>query len=177
MLKNNILLILFFCALPHMVLATEPLIVDRFDEGLLAWEVKKFSGETIYAVQIDGNGNSVLSARSKASASGLLKHIEFDPEKYPVLTWRWKIARTLSKGDARSKQGDDYAARIYVIFPHWIKPLSRTINYIWANRLPVEEAVSSPYLSRDMMLAVESGDNKAGQWVSEERNLVADFRR
>jgi hypothetical protein len=160
-----------------MVLATEPLIVDRFDEGLLAWEVKKFSGETIYAVQIDGNGNSVLSARSKASASGLLKHIEFDPEKYPVLTWRWKIARTLSKGDARSKQGDDYAARIYVIFPHWIKPLSRTINYIWANRLPVEEAVSSPYLSRDMMLAVESGDNKAGQWVSEERNLVADFRR
>lgn len=177
MFRKNIFFILFFFALPQMILAAEPLIIDRFEDGLQAWEVKRFSGETIYAVQIDKNGNSVLSARSQASASGLLKHITFDPVDYPVLTWRWKIARTLSKGDARSKQGDDYAARIYVIFPHWIKPLTRTINYIWANQLPVNKAVVNPYFSRAMMLAVESGDGNVGLWMKEERNLVEDYRR
>lgn len=156
---------------------SEPLVVDSFEHDLNPWEVQTFKGETTYRIIDDMDGNSVLFAESHASASGLIKRIKINPESYSVLKWRWKIEGVLDKGDARTKEGDDYAARVYVIFPHWIKPLTRTINYIWANQLPVGKAVANPYFSRAMMLAVESGGGKAGQWVSEERNIINDYRR
>ena len=169
-------LLLFGGALPLPAQGAEPLVVDRFEGDLSAWEQLKFDGVTDYRLVAE-EGNQVLQAESRNSASGLLKPLEFDPAQYPRLRWRWKIAQTLSQGDARSKSGDDYAARIYVIFPHWIKPLTRTINYIWANRLPQGSAVPNTYYKRAMMLAVESGDQAAGSWRTEERNLVDDYRR
>ena len=54
---------------------------------------------------------------------------------------------------------------------------TRALNYIWANRLPRGEAVPNAYTSNACMIALESGNQKAGQWVEEERNIVEDFRR
>jgi hypothetical protein len=175
-LRKAGLVFLLWVALPLSLQATEPLVVDRFEGDLSAWERLEFDGVTEYRLVID-QANRVLRADSRDSASGLVKRLEFDPNQYPRLRWRWKIAQTLAQGDARSKSGDDYAARIYVIFPHWLKPLTRTINYIWANRLPQGSAVPSAYYQRSMMLAVESGDQDAGSWRTEERNLVDDYRR
>ena len=153
------------------------LVVDRFEGDLSAWKVQVFAGGTDYRLVTDEEGGQVLAAHSRGSASGLVKELKFDLAQYPVLSWRWKIERTLSRGDARTKAGDDYAARIYVIFPHWIKPLTRSINYIWSNRLPQGAAVPNAYFSRAMMLALESGDEKAGQWIVERRNLLEDYRQ
>ena len=83
----------------------------------------------------------------------------------------------LDKGDVRAKKTDDYPARVYVIFPHWFPPKTRSINYIWANRLPVGEAVPNAYYAKAIMLAVQSGAENAGKWVTEERNVLEDFRR
>ncbi len=157
--------------------AAESLVIDTFDNGLTGWDIQEFAGKTDYSIVHDDQGNAVLQAVSRGSASGLIKKIEFDARDYPLLRWRWKVTNVLASGDARNKKGDDYAARIYVIFPHWIKPLSRTINYIWANKLPLGEAIPNSYFSRAMMVAVESGEENSGKWISEERNIVADYRR
>ncbi len=53
----------------------------------------------------------------------------------------------------------------------------RAINYVWANKLPQGASAPSPYTSNAMIVAVDSGDGKAGQWVSEERNIVEDYRK
>lgn len=170
-------MVFLFCVVfPLSPQAAEPLVVDHFEGDLSAWERLEFNGVTDYRLVAEQE-SQVLSADSRNSASGLVQRLEFDPQQYPRLRWRWKIEQTLAQGDARSKSGDDYAARIYVIFPHWIKPLTRTINYIWANRLPQGSAVPNPYYRRAMMLAVESGDQAAGSWRDEERNLVDDYRR
>ena len=52
----------------------------------------------------------------------------------------------------------------------------KALNYIWANRLPKGEHVPNPFASDAKMLAVESGNGKAGQWMFEERDLLADYR-
>ena len=163
--------------LPTWSVASRTLVIERFDGDLSDWQVEEFSGRTEYTLVSDEQGDRVLAAHSRGTASGLVKRISFDPRELPRLSWRWKIAATLPAGDARSREGDDYAARVYVIFPHWIKPLTRSINYIWANRLPRGSALPNTYYSRAMMLAVESGDARAGRWIREERNLVADYRR
>lgn len=146
------------------------------ESGLAGWSKKSFKGETEYRI-VEDAGQKVLQANSQGTASGLVFETEYDPKEYPVLSWRWKVANTLVKGDSRTKAGDDYAARIYVVFPHWFFPKTRTLNYIWANQLPKGSSQISPFASNDMMIAEESGSDKVGQWVSVRRNIVEDYRR
>jgi hypothetical protein len=153
------------------------LVIDDFERGLSPeWTVKSFKGETVYQVVSD-NGSRVLQGNSRAAASGLVRKLDLDPRAYPVLSWRWKVAGTIPQGNEQTKAGDDYAARVYVIFPHWFFPKTRTLNYIWANHLPKGEFLPNAFTSNALMVAVESGPEKAGQWLTERRNLVEDYRR
>jgi len=153
------------------------LTVADFEQGLPeGTEEKEFEGQTRYRV-IDLGEGKVLNARAEGSASGLVFPQRFDPVEWPWLEWRWKIDGVVQKGDARTKAGDDYAARVYVIFPHWLPIKTRSINYIWANRLPPDSALPNTYTGNAMMLALRSGGADSGQWVVERRNLVEDFRR
>lgn len=153
------------------------LLIDDFEGGLgPQWTVKSFQGETAYRV-IDTDGNRVLQADSHAAASGLVRKIDLDPHAYPILTWRWKVSGTIPQGDERTKSGDDYAARVYVIFPHWFFPKTRTLNYIWANHLPEGAFLPNAYTGNAVMIAVRSGPRQAGAWLAERRDIVADYRR
>ena len=86
------------------------------------------------------------------------------------------MENTLVKGDASKKAGDDYPARIYVVFPHWFFPKTRSINYIWANKLPQGTMVPNPFTANAVMIAVETGDDHVGTWMLESRNVQADYR-
>ncbi len=150
--------------------------IDDFEKGLRpVWQVKEFKGRTDYRVVREATGN-VLQAESHGVASALILKQQIDLQKFPVLSWRWKVQNVLAKGDARSKAGDDYAARVYVIFPHWFFPKTRAINYIWANKLPPGTVVPNSFTSRAIMIALESGDEHAGKWMIESRNVYADYR-
>jgi hypothetical protein len=152
-------------------------VIDDFEQGLApGWEEKSFSGQTRYRVVADGD-NQVLEAAAAGTASGLMYPIDYVLADYPVLSWRWRVNRVLDRGNALTKDGDDYPARVYVVFPHWFWPRTRSINYIWANRLPRETVLPNPYTSNAMMVAVEGGPNKVGQWVVERRNVLEDYRR
>jgi hypothetical protein len=144
-------------------------------EGLAGWKPKIFKGSTEYLIQQE-NGRTVVKAVSHAAASGMVRKIHFEPSTYRYMRWSWKIAHTVKGGDEKSKAGDDYAARVYVIFPGQYFWQMKAINYIWANRLPMGEYVPNPFASAAKMLAVECGNGKAGQWVFEERDLLADYR-
>lgn len=150
-------------------------IVD-FENGLPPdTEERRFAGQTQYRI-VELDGGRVLSATAEGDASGLIFPTRFDPAEWPWLEWRWKVDGIVRSGDARYKHGDDYAARVYVIFPHWLPLRTRSINYIWANRLPREAAQANTYTANAMMFALQSGDGKSGEWVAERRNLVEDYR-
>lgn len=152
-------------------------VLDNYQNGLApGWRNKSFAGQTIYTTGSDGS-QYFIKATSTAAASGLFYKITYDPKEQPVLRWSWKIERTLAKGDARTKAGDDYAARIYVVFPSLLFWKTRVLNYIWANKLPSGEALPSAFTDNSVMIAVESGNNRAGQWLSEERNIYEDFKK
>lgn len=156
--------------------AAAELKLGNFSAGdLTGWEVKEFKGRTSYDLVADG-GRTVLRAQADGTASGLIKEIKVDPRQYPLLRWSWKVEGVLAKGDAHVKAGDDYAARVYVVFPSLIFWRTRAINYIWANKLPQGQFIANPFTGNAMMVAVRSGPSQAGQWLSEERNLVADYK-
>jgi len=167
------LFIIFFFSLK--VFAAE-ILLDNYQGGLSPkWEKKSFKGETLYEVTQEDT-LSCIKATSHSSASGLYYKINYDTKKYPILTWRWKVDHVLSNGNALKKEGDDYAARIYVVFPSILFWKTKAINYIWANKLPRGTAVANPYSSNSIMIAVESGESKTGRWIDERRNVFEDFR-
>ena len=153
------------------------ILLDDYQKGLSPkWEEKSFQGKTRYEVARE-DGHQCIRATSQAAASGLFYEIRYDPKAYPILKWRWKADHILRKGDALKKAGDDYVARVYVVFPSLAFWKTRAINYIWANKLPKGKAVPNPFTANAIMVAVESGPSLTGQWVEEARNIFEDYRK
>lgn len=167
--------------LPGILFAGETLpgqiTVAAFSKGdLSGWSKKIFKGETEYTI-IQVDGRKALRAVSKNAASGLVRKIEKNPAEYPILRWSWKIEHTLKREDGTKKSGDDFAARVYVVFPQVLFWKTRAINYVWSAKLPKGTAIPNAYTANAVMVAVESGDGKAGTWVNEERNIFEDYTR
>ena len=96
-----------------------------------------------------------------------------------------------------SKSGDDYAARIYVVFHYELEDLPEdeqssvkwyrffhgelpplaTLNYIWGNKTSIGSIVSSPYTSRVKMVILKNKDSESQQWHVEERNIYEDYKK
>nr|MBF0223565.1 DUF3047 domain-containing protein [Desulfobulbaceae bacterium] len=153
------------------------IVIDDFESGIsVNWQEKTFNGQTQYSLVEKDNQTSIM-AESKNSASGLFYKINYAPNDYPLLEWSWQIETTVQSGDARHKKGDDYAARIYVVFPNLFFWRTKALNYIWANKLPVGEFCANAYTSNNVMIAVQSGNQKAGQWLTEQRNIIDDYQQ
>ncbi|BDV42486.1 hypothetical protein GURASL_14090 [Geotalea uraniireducens] len=153
--------------------------IGRFSAGdLTGWEEQTFRGKqkTAYALVPDGN-RSVVRATSVRAASGLLKKVDIEAKEVPILRWSWKVGAIIRNGNARTKAGDDYPARIYVVFPRTFFWRTKAISYIWANHLPKGSSTPNAYTANVMMVAVESGSALVGKWVTEQRNVYEDYVR
>jgi len=153
------------------------ILIDDFAHGIKTdWVTKSFKGNTEYT-WIKSDGRPYIKATSNNAASGLIYKIDYDPQKYPYITWNWKADKIIASGDATKKSGDDYSARIYIAFPSFFFWNSKLINYIWANKLPQNQVIPSPFTSDSIMVSVESGPANTGKWITETRNIYEDYIR
>lgn len=150
---------------------------------------------THYTLVNDG-GTTVLRAESAAAASGLIHPVRVNPVEHPILRWRWKISTILKTSDIRLKKGDDYPARLYVMFDYPLEKLSfaermklrmaralhdsnlptATLCYLWDGKAPAGTMVASSYTDRVRLVVVESGASRVNQWLAIERDVAADFK-
>ncbi|MDX1457777.1 MAG: DUF3047 domain-containing protein [Marinobacter sp.] len=164
-------------------------------EGWEPLEFPKIDRHSRYRL-VEDNGDQVVEATTDNSASGLIARVSVEPGESLLLRWRWKVSNVFEQGDARKKSGDDYPARIYVAFRFepedagfFERAKRKTVevvfgeelpgnalNYIWANRLPEGRIVANPFTDTTMMVAVNSGPQKVGEWVTVERDIVADYK-
>ena len=147
-------------------------------------------GKTVLRVESVKSAGSIgipltSSRRSRVAAGG-----------NELLEWRWKVNRILEKADLNAKQGDDYAARVYVFFDVPLASLSfaerskitvarmvagtevptAALCYVWDNKHPVGHTAWSPYTKRVRKIVLQSGTAQVGRWMSEARDVAADFR-
>lgn len=203
--KLNYTLFICLLMLSSLPVAAEKqkMIVGDFSQQSSAipesWDTLTFGSieeHTSYTL-VDDDNIKVIKAQSNESASGLTKKISFNPKEYPYLSWRWKVNKAIPGTDVTSKSGDDYAARIYVMFKYnledlpedeqsrisWYKffngklPPLATLNYIWANKMPLGRIVPSPYTDRVKMVILKNKDSELQQWHVEERNIYEDYKK
>lgn len=118
-----------------------------------------------------------LRADSTDSASGLLHEVRVDAPTSARLAWSWRIAEPLDNPRERTRSGDDYAARVLVIFETSSLPLrTRAVNYVWAAHEAPGSIYPGPYGGRVGVVVVRSGGADAGTWQEEERDVLADYR-
>jgi Protein of unknown function (DUF3047) len=145
---------------------------------------------------VTDGGVTVLRVKSVHAAGGAIHALDADAPAAASLAWRWKIDRVVGKGDLARRDGDDFAARVYVFFGVPLEALSfgdrfrillarliygqqlptAGICYVWDNRHPAGTSAWNPYTDRIRMVVVETGSARAGQWTEVRRDLDADFR-
>jgi len=135
------------------------------------------SRHTRYEVVQEGAG-AVLRATSEKSASVLWHKLDTRPLGAGRISWRWRVQTSLSQNvHERDKRGDDYAARLFVLFDSSrLSPATQAICYVWAAHEAVGATYRSPYARGVAMIVVESGDERAGEWLAEGRDFEADYR-
>lgn len=157
---------------------SEHVDIARFSQGdLSGWQEKVFAGETFYALR-EESGRTVLHADSNATASGLYRVVSIDLSKTPMLNWSWKVDNILTGNDERTRAGDDYSARIYVMFSSGLAFWrTRAINYVWSNKQPIGSSWPSAFTDNARMVAIESGSGRINHWKNERRDVRADYQR
>jgi len=158
--------------------AQEDLIIGDFAAGnLTGWEEKTFKNKTHYEL-VKADLGMVLKADSKASASGMFREMKVDLVKTPCLNWSWKVDGILDGLDETTKKGDDYPARVYVVFSggafFWN---TRALNYVWSNGRQIGSAWPNAFTNKSINIALQSGSGKVGQWTQQSRNIRDDYKR
>ena len=154
----------------------DPVPVGEFSAGSLkGWQQERFVGETRYRL-VAADGGQVLRAATAGSASGLYREIRVDLRRTPWLNWSWRVDAVYEGVDERSKSGDDYPARIYLLVSGgWRFWNTRALNYVWASRLPVGEHWPNAFTANARLIAVESGPAHLGRWRHYRRNVRKDL--
>lgn len=144
---------------------------------MLEWPTRSFSGDTEYRLtQVDGL--SVLEARANGQASAKYLERDIDLNATPYLRWCWQVSNIHHGLDETTKPGDDYPARVYVARKTGLLPWQvESVNYVWSSSQAVGASWPNAFTERAVLMAVESGDTKVGQWVGEVRNVREDYRR
>ncbi|OGP96074.1 MAG: hypothetical protein A2157_18970 [Deltaproteobacteria bacterium RBG_16_47_11] len=126
----------------------------------------------------------IIKAESLGTRSSLFKEIKEKEKDYSILSWKWKISNTVRSAIETRKDRHDAAARVMVVFGReksfklfGREPGGLKIEYIWASHLPKGHVFDHPGEKGCKIFVLESGEGKAGQWISETRNIHNDFKK
>jgi len=176
---KNIGITLSLCLLVSTTYAQERINIGQFSkQNLSDWNEKEFNDLTIYNL-VKEDDSSILKAHSIKSASGLFKEQAINISEYPFLNWRWKTTTRLNVSNEKTKSGDDFSARIYIIKDgglfFWN---TKALNYVWARHEKKDAVWPNAYAPNNaMMIAVRSENDALNTWYDEKRNLAKDYEQ
>lgn len=194
-------------AAPERVSADSPAPLVLPAPGRAPWKPLTFRSipkPTEYSTRTGPDGRPVLAAETDCGASGLVLRLDppIDLRETPRLAWRWRITRPLAGGarahDERSRDGDDFAARVYVLFPfdseraslldRWQRALGErwygrdlpgaTLTYVWPREIARDTTWTSPFRDEVKLVAAEdpTRDGGATAWREATLNVARDAR-
>jgi hypothetical protein len=168
---------------------------DGLPKGWSLFQPNQKVAATQYRLEKEGTA-WVVHAVAKSSMAGLISPIQVDLNKTPFLCWSWRIKAVVSNADLTTKAGDDYAARVYVLFDVPLNQIpfadrikvrlaktlysaelpTAAINYVWDNKHPVGTIAANAYTDRTRLMVLQSGNAAAGKWLKQVRNVADDYR-
>jgi len=172
-------------------------IQEEFND-LENWENFSFTGDkkqTQYSIESDSN-LSYLKLVSQSSASGLIYKHHYNPNQYPIMTWRWRVENVINEADGKNKSGDDYAIRIFVMFDDdsvetsfWTsirnsaikllygnEPPESSLCFVWSNITYGDKYFDNPYSETVKIIPIVMGESNTKNWYSHNVNIATLYR-
>jgi len=165
--------------------------------GSDGWRPLAFRGisnPTRYTVE-SVEGAEFARAESNCGASGLVLRLDaIRLDRTPLLSWRWRVDRALDLSRERTKDEDDFAARVYIMFEldesrasalqklrHRVARFfygadipGSALNFVWTSRLPAGTVWDNPFEPSAKMIALAQGGN--ADWRRETVDVVARYQ-
>jgi hypothetical protein len=178
----------------------DPALFDPDSTGAKFFQYSPFGrkNEAVYKPGVrEKDSAPVIIATSDNSISTVTTPVKADPQIFRYIEWEWKIESVLSSGDMTRRGGDDFAARVYVTFDYDPSNLSfgdrikyrlyrtftsfeiplRSLNYVWGNEPDkIGSTGPNPFSDWVQYVVIQSGNEYAGNWLTEKRNLLEDYR-
>lgn len=143
-------------------------------------------------VEIDGR--TALQIRADSAAGGLLFPLNLAGDKAWQLSWQWRIEQPLKAARFATREGDDYAARVYVLLDYPLDTLpflarqklrlaralydsslpAATLSYVWDNHEKPGTHARSAYSEQVEMLVLRGPEAQTQRWQTETRDVHAD---
>lgn len=143
----------------------------------------------------DLDGQNVLKVATQDAYGNMVHTLHQTPSASPQLQWRWRVDHLVEKADINRKAGDDSALKLCVSFDFDKSQLSfgertklrlgkistgedipaETLCYVWDNKLPIGSSLHNAFTHRMRYIVLQSGSQHLGHWMTEHRNLAADY--
>jgi len=144
---------------------------------------------------VDIDGKRAIKIEAEESYGNLVHPVQAAVPAH--LAWQWRIEKPLENADLRQRGGDDTAVKVCASFdlsidniPFTDRQILRiargkttepvpaaTICYVWDAKLPAGTALDNAFTRRIRYIVLQSGNDRLDRWVSERRDLAADFMR
>lgn len=195
LLTVGALLTMAFCrsALP------ETLAPFSSPQGLTPWTatyLPSVERRTIFQI-VEDDGQRVLRVTVDRSAGSLVTAVPPSQRGASSLRWRWRLPAHNPLSDPRTKKGDDFPLRLYVLFDYDVYKLgfldrtkltiarrlygehlpAAALCYVWDPALTAGTSIWNAFTDRVRMIVVRSGGQDLGRWVGEQRDVRRDFRQ
>lgn len=145
------------------------------------WKPQNWGSPNYQNIKIaDDDGRRALHLRSANDSSTINREVKgkVNLKDTPILEWQWKAIVLPKGGNSCKKSTDDQAGQLFLLWPRFPEAVrSRIIGYVWDTTQPVGTICKSEKTGMVTYIVVRSGPADLNRWVTEQRNVVDDFRR
>jgi hypothetical protein len=199
-MSPRLALALSVALLPVLAAAAEPLVAPFAAESgapAAPWRVVGLPQQTKPFTQfsvVEVDGVRALRIEANESYGNLVHPVKFSGSS-AHLAWQWRMEKQIENADLRTRSGDDTAVKVCVFFdmpmdniPFADRQILRiarsktsdpvpgaTVCYVWDARLAAGTALDNAFTRRMRYIVVRSGAGPLKQWMSERRDVAADF--
>ena len=193
---------LVLACLPGLALAGGPLLVQpagATDVPPAPWQAvglpKQSKPFTRFSV-VNLDGQRVLRVEAQASYGNLVHPLADNPAAHR-LSWRWRLDEPNAAADLRRKDGDDSPIKVCALFdlatsavPFGERQLLRlarlragdnlpgaSVCYVWDAHLAPGTVLDNAFTRRIRFIVLRGPETPLHGWVSEQRDVWADFKR
>jgi len=178
----------------ELAAALTPFSAMATGEVAAPWRVQAIRGRPATSFRVVDVDGGIVEAASFGSVASLIHPVDVDAATKPLLKWRWRLIDAVEGSNLYRKSGDDFPARVYVLFDYdlgrlpfrtrWQLRLARLVYgdsvpgaalcYVPAGGVARETIASNAYTDRVRMIVVDDDVIDNG-WREFERDVVQDF--
>lgn len=167
-------------ALPAAAQGPDCIVIDDFSAGAVGqlppeWKPRKDEGKDVYSIQEEG-GRRFLRALSRGLGIQAGRAYEWELQEYPVLAWSWRPRQFPEGGDERKSATNDSGVSVYVLIPHSKVRGPKAVKYVWSERVPVGDRLSSNG-GLTQVRVLRSGRTGSDVWQEERVNARDDYQQ